>query len=167
VTQDPFQTETTGGAYIRTEGALTFNFKESGQATVTFPEFEAPFMAVAVISSTPTSDGTLLWRVRAAGDRSITLRVNVSNHSADLVYKDQTSGVTEVLGSTVPLGDTSSPIEFAVLVRTPGYVVFIDGRPMIEVTDGRLDTTSSALSMTATGTTGFIALLALRVDEAP
>ena len=167
VTQDPFQTETTGGAYIRTEGALTFNFKESGQATVTFPEFAAPFMAVAVISSTPTSDGTLLWRVRAAGDRSITLRVNVSNHSADLVYKDQTSGVTEVLGSTVPLGDTSSPIEFAVLVRTPGYVVFIDGRPMIEVTDGRLDTTSSALSMTATGTTGFIALLALRVDEAP
>jgi len=167
VTQDPFQTETTGGAYIRTEGALTFNFKESGRATVTFPEFAAPFMAIAVISSTPESDGTLLWRVRAVGERSVSLRVNVSSHTADLIYQDQTTGVTEVLGNAIPLRDISSPMEFAVLVRTPGYVVFMDGRPMIEVTERRLDTTSSALSMTATGTMGFIALIALSVHEAP
>lgn len=167
VTQDPFATETSGGAYIRREGALTFNFKESGQATVTFPEFAAPFMAIAVISSTPESDGTLLWRVRAVGERSVALRVNVSSHSADLVYQDQTSGVTEVLGNAIPLRDLSSPMEFAVLVRTPGYVVFMDGRPMIEVTEERLDTTSSALLMTATGTTGMIALIELRVHEAP
>jgi hypothetical protein len=43
----------------------------------------------------------------------------------------------------------------------------MDGRPMIEVTESRLDTTSSALSMTAMGTTGTIALIALRVHEAP
>ncbi|MEK6207814.1 MAG: DUF5671 domain-containing protein [Chloroflexota bacterium] len=167
VTQDPFATETSGGAYIRREGALTFNFKESGQATVTFPEFAAPFMAIAVISSTPESDGTLLWRVRAVGERSVALRVNVSSHSADLVYHDETSGVTEVLGNAIPLRDLSTPMEFAVLVRTPGYVVFMDGKPMIEVTEERLDTTSSALSMTATGTTGMIALIELRVHEAP
>ncbi|MDQ2951948.1 MAG: DUF5671 domain-containing protein, partial [Chloroflexota bacterium] len=154
VTNGSFPTETTGGAYVRSEGALTFNFKESGQATVTFPEFAAPFIAVAVISSTPASDGTLLWRVRAVGDRSIALRVNVSSHSADLVYQDHSSGVTEVLGRAVPLRDISSPMQVAVMVRTPGYVVFMDGKPMIEVTETRLDTTSSALIMTATGTTG-------------
>ncbi|MDQ2912400.1 MAG: DUF5671 domain-containing protein [Chloroflexota bacterium] len=168
VTQGSFATETTGGAYVRTEGALTFNFKESGAATVTFPEFAAPFIAVAVISSTPATDGTLLWRVRAVGDRSVALRVNLSSHSADLVYQDNPSGVTELLGNAVPLRDTSNaPMELMVLVRTPGYVVFIDGKPMIEVTESRLDTTSSALTMTATGTTGMIALLELRVHEAP
>ena len=166
VTQDPFKTETTGGAYIRTEGALTFNFNESGQATVTFPEFAAPFMAIAVISDVNT-DGTLVWRLRAVGDRSVSLRLNMSTHSADLVFQDQTSGVTEVLGNPVPLRDLSQPIELTVLVRTPGYVVFMDGRPVIEVTEQRLDTTSSALSMTATGSTGMIALLAIRVHEAP
>jgi len=167
VTQDPFPTETTGGAYIRTEGALTFNFKESGRATVTFPEFAAPFMAIAVISDTPGTDGMLLWRVRAVGDRSVSLRVDVSGQRAELIYQDQATGVTEVLGHSVPLRDLSSPMEFAVLVRTPGYVVFMDGRPMIDVTESRLDTTSSALSMTAMGNTGMIALIALRVHEAP
>jgi len=168
VTQDPFPTETSGGAYIRTEGALTFNFKESGRATVTFPEFAAPFMAIAVISDTPGTDGMLLWRVRAVGDRSVSLRIDLSSRQADLIYQDKTTGVTEVLGHAVPLRDlSSSPMELAVLVRTPGYVVFMDGRPMIEVTESRLDTTSSALSMTAMGTTGMIALIALRVHEAP
>jgi hypothetical protein len=168
VTQDPFPAETSGGAYIRTEGALTFNFKESGRATVTFPEFAAPFMAIAVISDTPGTDGMLLWRVRAVGDRSVSLRIDLSSRQADLIYQDKTTGVTEVLGHAVPLRDlSSSPVEFAVLVRTPGYVVFMDGRPMIEVTESRLDTTSSALSMTAMGNTGMIALIALRVHEAP
>ncbi|MDQ2913070.1 MAG: DUF5671 domain-containing protein, partial [Chloroflexota bacterium] len=168
VTQGSFQTETTGGAYILKEGALTFNFKESGQATVTFPEFAAPFLAIAVFSSTPASDGTLVWRVRAVGDRSISLRLNTANHTVDLLYQDRASGATEVLGRTVQIRDTAaSPIEMAVMVRAPGYVVFIDGQPAIEVTDARLDTTSSALSMTATGTTGMIALIELRVHEAP
>jgi hypothetical protein len=169
VTQGSFPTETTGGAYVRTEGALTFNFKESGAATVTFPEFAAPFIAVAVISTTPASDGMLLWRVRAVGDQSVALRVNVTGHSAELVYQDQASGLTEVLGHTVALRDFSDggPMELTVLVRTPGYVVFVDGRPMIEVTESRLDTTSSALTMTAMGTTGMIALIELRVHEAP
>jgi Flp pilus assembly protein TadG len=124
-------------------------------------------MAIAVISSVPYADGTLLWRVRTVGERSVSLRVNISSHTADLVYQEQTSGITEVLGHPVPLRDLSSPMEMAVLVRTPGYVVFLDGQPMIEVTETRLDTTSSALSMTATGTTGMIALLELRVHEAP
>jgi hypothetical protein len=166
VTQGSFMPETTGGAYIRTEGALTFNFKESGKATVTFPEFAPPFIAVAVISSNQVTDGTLLWRVRAVGDRSITLRVNISSHVADLLYEDRASGVTEVLGPAVPLRDTSeSPMELAVLVHAGGYVVFIDGYPVIEAMDTRLNTTTSALSMTATGTTGMIALIELRVHE--
>ena len=167
VTDGSFPTEATGGAYVTRQGALIFNFKDAGEATVTFPEFAAPFMAIAVISSVPDADGTLAWRVRAVGERSVTVRVNVSSHTADLVYQDRASGVLEVLGRAVPLPDMTSPLQVAVLVRTPGYVVFLDGKPMIDVMETRLDTTSSALSMTATGTTGMIALIELRVHEAP
>jgi hypothetical protein len=55
----------------------------------------------------------------------------------------------------------------AVLVRTPTYGLFVNGQAMLEVVDDRVGGTSSPLSMSVSGTTGVIALLELRVNEAP
>jgi hypothetical protein len=52
-------------------------------------------------------------------------------------------------------------------VRTPAYLLFVDGEKVVDVVDDRVDATNSALSMTATGTTGVIALIELRVHDAP
>jgi hypothetical protein len=167
VTDGSFPTATTGGAYIRSEGALTFNFKESGQAKVTFPEFAPPFMVVAVFSSTPNSDGTLVWRVGGAGERALGVRLDVKNAMVDVV-SGPSGELNETVGKSASIHQIAQqPVEIAVLVRPQAYVVFIDGQPAIEVFDARVDTTPSALSMTATGTTGMIALLELRVHEAP
>jgi uncharacterized protein DUF5671 len=161
--------EMSGGAYVDArEGTLAFMFKEAGHATITFPEFTPPYMAVAFMSSPPGSDGTLIWRVRTVGDESIAVRVNLSTSYVELIYEDLPRGVTETLANPVGIGAAAGrTIEVAVLVRTPTYVLFVDGAQVLEVLDERLPATSSALSMTATGTTGAIALHELRVHDAP
>jgi hypothetical protein len=158
-----------GGADIDTRsGALVFTFKEAGRATVSFPEFTPPYMAVARIGAPPESDGTLMWRVRTTGDRSIAVRINASSDYVDLVYEDLATGITEVLGKSVPVRRLGGePVEVAVVVRTQAYLLFVDGEKVVDVVDDRVDATSSALSITATGTTGVIALIELRVHDAP
>jgi hypothetical protein len=161
--------EQSGGAYIDTRpDALLFTFKEAGRATVSFPEFTPPYMAVALVGAPPESDGTLMWRVRTTGDRSIAVRINASSDYVDLVYEDLATGITEVLGKSVPVRRLGGePFEVAVVVRTPAYLLFVDGEKVVDVVDDRVDATNSALSMTATGTTGVIALIELRVHDAP
>jgi uncharacterized protein DUF5671 len=161
--------DVSGGAYVDAHGALTFMFKEAGRATVSFPEFTPPFMAVALIGSPPESDGTLIWRVRTVGDRSVAVRINTSTDYLDLVYEDLASGITEVLGNPVFMYQAQSgePTEVAVMVREGFYAVFVNGQPGVEVADGRLAPLSSPLAMSVTGTTGVIALIELRVHDAP
>jgi uncharacterized protein DUF5671 len=161
--------ETTGGASIDTRsGALAFMFKEAGQATVSFPEFTPPFMGVALISSKPKADGTLIWRVRTAGDRSIAVRINVLTDYVDLVYEDRATGIIEGLSKPTPIrGPAAGLTEVAIIVRGSTYSLSVSGREMLEVVDERLDATSSPFSVTATGTTGAIVVLELRVHEAP
>jgi hypothetical protein len=158
-----------GGAYIdRRPDALIFAFKDAGEATVTFPEFTAPYMTVALIASPPESDGTLLWRVRTNGDRSVAVRINASSDYVDLVYEDLASGVTQVLGKSIPVRRLGGePVEVAVLVGTPSYALFVDGQKAFDVIDDRVDAASAPLSITATGTTGSLALIELRVHDAP
>jgi hypothetical protein len=161
--------DTSGGAYLDTRaGYLGFNFKEAGQATVSFREFTPPFMAVALVGSPPESDGTLIWRVRTAGDRSIAVRINTSTDYVELVYEDLATGVTERLGNPYFVyGTGGEPFEVAVLVRTATYTLSVNGQQMPEVVDDRLGATSSPLSISASGTKGVIALLELRVHDAP
>ena len=160
----------TGGAYIDTKsGPFAFTFKEAGEVNVTLPEFAPPYMAVAVIGSTPGSDGSLTWRVRTAGDRSVALRVDMSAESVDLVYEDASNGTRESLGKPIPIPGLRQgrTVEVAVVARTPRYQLFVDGMPVFETMDDRVDATTSALSMSATGTTGAIMLFELRIHEAP
>jgi hypothetical protein len=161
--------DVSGGAYIdKQSGVLAFTFKEAGRANVSFAEFTPPFMGVALISSKPGSDGTLIWRVRTAGDRSVGVRINAASDYIDLIYEDQASGITEVLGNPILVHrPMAEPMEVAIVVRTSTYSVYVSGQQMLEVFDERLDATSSPLSVTATGTTGAIVLLGLRVHDAP
>ena len=161
--------EQSGGASIDTRGGyLGFTFKEAGTATVAFPEFAPPFIAIALIGSPPESDGTLIWRVRTSGDRSLAVRLNTSTDYAELIYEDLASGITERLGNPFFVyGAGREPVEVAVLVRTPTYALYVNGQPMPEVVDDRVGTASAPLSISASGTTGTIALLELRVHEAP
>jgi len=160
--------EQSGGVALDTRaGYLGFTFKEAGRATVAFRDFTPPFMAVALMGSPPESDGTLIWRVRTAGDRSIAVRFNTSTDYVDLVYEDLASGITERLGNPFFVSGSGEPIEVAVIVRPPTYALVVNGQPMPEVVDDRLGAASSPLSMSASGTTGVIALLELRVHEAP
>lgn len=159
-----------GGGYIDTQsGVVAFTFKEAGQVKVTLPEFAPPYMAVVVIGSAPGSDGSLIWRVRTAGDRSVAVRVDTSSESVELIYEDATDGTRESLGKPVPIPGLRQgrAVEVAVVARTPIYQLFVDGMPVLETTDDRVDATSSALSMSAMGTTGAILLSELRVNEAP
>src|SRR5437660_5416155 len=166
---EPSTFTTTGGASVDTRaGYLVLTFKEAGRATITFPEFTPPFMAVALIGDPPESDGTLIWRLRTAGDRSIAVRLNTSTAYIQLVYEERASGMTEVLGHPARVPATNGgPIEVAVLVRTPIYSVFANGQELINVADDRVTATSTPLSLSASGTTGAIVLLELRVHEAP
>src|SRR5207253_11354085 len=92
--------------------------KDAGRATTTFPGFAPPFSAVALSGDPPESDGTLIWRVRTARDRSIAVRLNTSTDYIELVYEDLASGITEVLGHPARVPATNGgPIEVAVLVR--------------------------------------------------
>ncbi len=157
-----------GGAFVDTQsGVLAFTFKEAGRATVSFPEFTPPFIGVALISSKPDSDGTLIWRVRTASEQSVAVRINASTGYVELLFEDLETGITEVLGKPVPIHMRDRPVEVAVLVQTPAYTLFVDGQQTSQVVDSRLDPKSSPLSMSATGTTGAIVLLELRVHEVP
>jgi hypothetical protein len=148
-------------------GYLGFNFKEAGRATISFADFTPPFVAVALIGSPPEADGTLIWRVHTSGDRSIAVRMNSSTDYVELIYEDLASGATERLGNPFFIHATGDPTEVAVLVRTPTYGLFVNGQAMLEVVEDRVGGTSSPLSMSVSGTTGVIALLELRVNEAP
>jgi hypothetical protein len=160
--------EQSGGAFVDTRaGYLGFNFKEAGRATISFADFTPPFVAVALIGSPPEADGTLIWRVHTSGDRSIAVRMNSSTDYVELIYEDLASGVTERLGNPFFVHATGDPTEVAVLVRTPTYGLFVNGQAMLEVVEDRVGGTSSPLSMSVSGTTGVIALLELRVNEAP
>lgn len=162
--------ETTGGAYIDDQAShLLFQFKEAGSATVRFREFAPPFTAVAVIAGSPDSDGVLLWRVRTVDDRSVAIRVNLSTEYVDLVYEDRATGITEAIGKPFPIrGRRAQPTEAAVVVRGTTYQLFVNGEPALDVVEERLNaTTSSVLTMTATGTYGSISVIEMRVHEAP
>ncbi|TMC74705.1 MAG: hypothetical protein E6J13_01240 [Chloroflexi bacterium] len=161
--------EQSGGAAIETRaGYLGFTFKQAGHATVSFPEFAPPFMAVALIGSPPDASGTLIWRVRTIGDRSVAVRIDTSTNYVELIYEDLASGTTERLGNPFFLSETGSqPVEVAVIVRSPTYTLSVNGQPMPEVVDDRLGVTSSPLSISVSGTSGVIALLGLRVHAAP
>jgi len=160
--------EQSGGAFVDTRaGYLGFNFKEAGRATISFADFTPPFVAVALIGSPPEADGTLIWRVHTSGDRSIAVRMNASTEYVELIYEDLASGTTERLGNPFFVLATGDPTEVAVLVRTPTYGLFVNGQAMPEVVDDRVGAANSPLSMSVSGTTGVIALLELRVNEAP
>ena len=161
--------EMSGGAYLDIRaGHPTFRFKEEGVATVSFPEFASPYMAVAVVGGSPDSDGTLILRMRTDGDRTIAVRIDMENQYLELVYEDLASGMTEVLGKPIPFrGKGAFGMEVGLLVRTPAYQVFLNGQPVLKAVDDRLDATASALSVSARGTTGSLSLLELRVHKAP
>lgn len=161
--------EQSSGAVIDTRaGYLGFTFKQAGQATVSFPEFTPPFMAVALIGSPPDANGRLIWRVRTVGDRSVAVRIDTSTNYVELIYEDVASGTTERLGNPFFLTESGGdPVEVAVIVRSPTYALSVNGQPMPEVVDDRLGATSSPLSISVSGTTGAIAVLGLRVHEAP
>lgn len=163
--------ETTGGAQIETGGGgLAFTFNADGRANVSLgPDIAPPFMAVAFTSIAPDADGTLIWRVRSVGDKSIAIRINAATEYVELIYEDATTGVTELLGNPVPVRGfkQGNPTEVAVLVRTPSYTLFVNGSLMLQTSDDRLDTTSSTQSISVTGTRGVIALFELRVHDAP
>ncbi len=163
--------ETSGGAQIETGGGgLAFTFNGEGRANVSFgPDLAPPFMAITFTSIAPDADGTLIWRVRSVGDKSIALRINAATEYVELIYEDATTGVTELLGNPVSVRGfkRGNPTEVAVLVRTPSYTLFVNGSPMLQTSDDRLDATSSTQSMSVTGTRGVIALFELRVHDAP
>jgi hypothetical protein len=161
--------DTSGGAYIDARAPyLAFNFKDAGTATVELPEFTPPFMAVALIVGSPDSDGVLMWRVHTAGDRSVAVRFSMLTNDVDLVYQDRASGITETIGKPVSVrAGGTEPFEVALLVRPHMYQLFVDGQPLFEVVEDRLDTSSSALSMSVTASAGSISVLELRVHEAP
>jgi uncharacterized protein DUF5671 len=165
------KSETSGGARIDTQsGGLAFTFNGEGRADVGFgPVLEPPFTAVAFVSSTPDSDGALIWRVRSAGDKSVAVRINTSNEYVELIYEDVTTGITELLGNPVPIPGfrQARPIEVAVLVGPTSYTLFVDGAVVLETTDDRVAATDSAQSMSASGSRGLIALYELRVHGAP
>jgi hypothetical protein len=86
---------------------------------------------------------------------------------AELIYEDVTAGTTELLGNPVPIRGfkLGKPREVAVLVRAPSYTLFVDGVPMLETADNRLDATASAQSISASGTRGAIGLHELRIHD--
>jgi hypothetical protein len=163
--------ETTGGAQIDTQpNTLAFIFSGEGRAQVSFgPELAPPYTVVAFVSSPPDTDGTLIWRVHSAGDRSVAVRINAASEYAELIYEDATAGTAELLGNPVPIRGfkLGKPREFAVSVRTPSYTLFVDGVPMRETVDDRLDAAGSAQSISASGTSGVIALHELRIHSTP
>ena len=162
--------EATGGARIETGGGgLSFTFNGEGRANVSFgPDLAPPYLAAAFVSIAPDADGTLIWRVRSAGDKSVALRINAATEYVELVYEDVTSGTTELLGNPVPIRGLKQgkPTEVAVLVGTPSYTVFIDGATMLQAVTDRADATGAPQSMTASGTRGVIALFELRIHDA-
>jgi hypothetical protein len=163
---------TTGGASIETHSnAATFIFRETGRAEVTFPEFTPPYMAVALVAASPGSDGTMTLTVRAERDRSVAVRINTLTQYAELTFQNATTGTVELLGSPVPILGVKQgrPFEVAVIARGSSYSLFVDGESVLDTLDDRLSATgtASALSLSVTGTSGSIALLELRVHEAP
>jgi len=163
------ESKSSGGARIDTQsGALAFVFNGDGRADVTFgPELEPPYMVVALLTSPPEADGTLVWRVRSLGDKSVALRINASTEYAELIYEDTASGTTELLGNPVSIRGfkQGKPFEVAVLVGTSNYSLILNGSPALATSDERLDATSAALSMTATGTRGAIVFYELRIQD--
>jgi uncharacterized protein DUF5671 len=162
--------EATGGAHIDTEsGGLAFKFNGEGNAEVGFgPVLEPPYTAVAFVTSTPDSDGILIWRVRSAGDKSVAVRINASTEYVELIYQDGSS-VTELLGNPFPVKGfrQSRSFEVAVTVAPTSYTLFVDGGIVMEINDDRVATTNSAQSISASGTRGLIALYELRIHDAP
>jgi uncharacterized protein DUF5671 len=160
--------EATGGAYIDIrEGSLAFSFKDAGRATISFPEFTSPYMAVALMSSAPGSDGTLVWKVRADGDRGVAVRVNTLTDFIDLIYEDPAARITETIAGSFPIHAEGRPMELAVLVRASTYELFVDGAQVFHVFEERIDPASSPLSMSVSGTMGSISVHELRVHEVP
>jgi len=163
--------ETSGGAQLDTKGGgLVFTFNGEGRANVSFgPDLAPPYMAVAFVSISPDADGTLIWRVRSVGDKSVAIRINASTEYVDLVYEDVMAGTTELLGNPVSVRGSKQgrPIEVAVLVRGPSYTLYVDGAAMLETAEERLDATASAQSMSASGTGGVLALFEVRIHDVP
>jgi len=161
--------EATGGARIETGGGgLSFTFNGEGRANVSFgPDLAPPYLAAAFVSIAPDADGTLIWRVRSAGDRSVALRINAATEYIDLIYEDATAGTTELLGNPVPIRGLKQgkPTEVAVLVGTPSYTLFLDGTTVLQVVADRPDATGAVQSMSASGTRGVIALFELRIHD--
>jgi hypothetical protein len=161
--------DTKGGARIDTAGgALAFTFDGEGRANASFgPDLAPPYTAAAFVGIAPEADGTLIWRVRSDGDKSVAVRVNASTEYIELIYEDLTTGTTELLGNPVPVRGLKQgkPREVAVLVRTSSYTLFVDGLTALETTSEGLAATSAAQSISASGTHGVIALYELRIHD--
>jgi hypothetical protein len=163
--------DTTGGGRIETKGGgLVFIFDGEGRANVTFgPDLVSSYTAAAFVTIGPDTDGTLIWRVRSVGDRSVAVRINASTEYVDLVYEDVAAGTAELLGNPVPIRGLrqSRPTEVAVLVKTPSYTLYVDGVTVLETTSLGLDAAGSPQSISASGTRGTIALYELRIQDTP
>jgi hypothetical protein len=162
---------TTGGGHIETQGGgLVFMFDGEGRANVTFgPDLVSSYTTAAFVTIGPNTDGTLIWRVRSVGDRSVAVRINASTEYVELIYEDLAAGTAELLGNPVPIRGLrqSKPTEVAVLVKTPAYTLYVDGVTVLETTNLGLDAAGSPQTISASGTRGTISLYELRIHETP